>query len=248
MERQKLSTIAHGRHPIAAPLSDASVRDLIEQLQLPPGASVIDVGCGPAEWLIRILERYDVTGVGVDLSPAVLQRAREEAERRGVADRITFREENAERLRDVYEVHDLVLCIGSTHALGGLVKAMETLHCLVKPGGQLVVGDGFWERTPDATAVNLFGGDPDHYFNFGITIDHCSSSGLTPLHAHASTQTEWDEYEWSWIGSIRRYVREHPDDPDAEELWEAAYDHGQEYLHGYRGTLGFVTCLLTKYE
>ena len=58
------------------PLSGTVLNEAIGELELTPGARVLDLGCGKAEALRRIVERYDVHGVGVDLSPyAIAQRA-----------------------------------------------------------------------------------------------------------------------------------------------------------------------------
>jgi hypothetical protein len=91
------------------------------------------------------------------------------------------------------------------------------------------------------------GASPEEYSDLAGTVDRMSGTDLVPLYAHVSTQSEWDRYEWSWTGSLERYAQEHPHDLDAEEMRQTAAEHRREYLHGYRGILGFVTCVLGKY-
>ena len=40
------------------PLAEEDVEEMIEALELEPGAHVLDLGCGKAEILLRIVERY----------------------------------------------------------------------------------------------------------------------------------------------------------------------------------------------
>jgi SAM-dependent methyltransferase len=54
---------------------------------LAPGSRVLDAGCRDATHLIRLLRRYDVTGVGVDPVEVHIERARAAIEDAVVADR-----------------------------------------------------------------------------------------------------------------------------------------------------------------
>src|SRR5678815_3183374 len=65
------------------PLSEEDVDEMIEALELEPNAHVLDLGCGKAEILLRIVERFpDVRATGLDNSPAILAEARRQAESR----------------------------------------------------------------------------------------------------------------------------------------------------------------------
>ncbi|MFC5034729.1 MULTISPECIES: hypothetical protein [Streptomyces] len=61
-----------------------------------------------------------------------------------------------------------------------------------------------------------------------------------------STLQVWDDYEWSWTGSLSQWALDHPEHPDNGEALKAAAEHRHTWLHGYRGTLGFVTLLLRR--
>lgn len=50
------------------PLGVERASRLIEQLNLESHDRVLDIGCGEGEFLTRIAERYDITGIGVDLN------------------------------------------------------------------------------------------------------------------------------------------------------------------------------------
>ena len=147
MKREKLSALAHASHPVAAPISDAGVDEVLARVVAHAPRSVLDVGCGSAQWLIRLLQRLpDARGVGVDVSAVALATAAEQADVARVRDRLTLHEMSAEQLP--HDEHDAVLCIGSTHALGGLAGTFAALHRWAFSRAVAVVGDGFWERPP----------------------------------------------------------------------------------------------------
>ena len=55
--------------------------------------------------------------------------------------------------------------------------------------------------------------------------------GYEPVHGHVSTLEEWDEYEWSWTGSLTDWALDRGRDPgDREEALAAAAEHRDAWL------------------
>lgn len=77
MDRVKFSTIAHHDHLFANPIGEARIDRVLRLLDLRAGSQILDVGCGNAELLIRLIEQYDVVGIGVDPNGAALTEARQ---------------------------------------------------------------------------------------------------------------------------------------------------------------------------
>ena len=67
------------------------------------------------------------------------------------------------------------------------------------------------------------------------------------MYAHVNDATEWDDYEWSWIGSLTEWALNNPGPPDAAEALTVARKHRDQWLRGYRNVLGFVTLVLTPH-
>ncbi|GII60346.1 SAM-dependent methyltransferase [Sphaerisporangium krabiense] len=241
MERDLLSAIAHRDHPIAAPVSEANLDRLLRRAALPEAARVLDVGCGEGEWSLRALELVSsAVADGVDISPHALASAGRAAAARGLSDRISLHSSPAERF-SAPEPYDLVLCMGSTHAFGGLKPTMDAIARFVRPGGLALVGEGFWERPPTPELAEVIG----DYRDLAGTVETAESEGWLTVYAHVSTLEEWDEYEWSWTGSLSRWAAEHPG-PDGDQALAAAREHRELWLNGYRATLGFASLLLLR--
>ncbi|WP_209307491.1 class I SAM-dependent methyltransferase [Geodermatophilus sp. DF01-2] len=147
MDRVLASAVAHRRHPVAAPVSDDSLFRLISRLVPPGGNRVLDLGCGSGAWLLRLVEEHPgLRGVGLDTSAPALAAARSEAGRRGLTDRVEFVGGDAAAYAG--RPFDVVLCVGATHAFGGLAGTLHAVRRHLRPGGRVPLGDGFWETGP----------------------------------------------------------------------------------------------------
>ncbi|GAA3505580.1 hypothetical protein GCM10019016_126930 [Streptomyces prasinosporus] len=133
-----------------------------------------------------------------------------------------------------------MLCVGATHAFGGLLPTLAAARQHLAPGGRVLVGDGFWDRAPSPEAVELFGELTD----LPTTLDRVVADGWTPVQGHVSTRQELDAYEWAWTGSLASWALDHPTDPDSAQALEAATTHRGQWLRVYRDVLGFVCFVL----
>ncbi|MDK1476475.1 class I SAM-dependent methyltransferase [Streptomyces sp. 549] len=243
MDRRRLSALAHTGRPIAAPLDDATVNALLARA-LPTGSGrLLDLGCGEAAWLSRALAGHpDLLADGVDSDTGTIGRARAAAERDGLTGRLAL---HAVPAADFTAPHryDLVLSIGASHAFGGLLPTLDAARAHLAPGGQVLVGEGFWERPPGENTLRG-GFTADEFASLADTVDAVSASGWTPVHGHVSTPAEWDAYEWHWVGTLAAWALDHPGDPDSAAAARFARTHRDTWLHGYRGELGFTTLLL----
>jgi cyclopropane fatty-acyl-phospholipid synthase-like methyltransferase len=239
MNRDRLSAIAHLGHPVAAPLADSSVDALMDVVAAYHPHTVVDVGCGSAQWLVRLLERVpEARGVGIDLSGEALAAGQTLAEERQMSDRIELRRQDAAAADG--DRYDAMLCVGSTHALGGFEPTLRTLHSWGGAGSVAVVGDGFWQRAPDAATLTALDASPDEFPSYAGLVRTVEAQGWAPVRVHVSSLQEWDDYEWSWVSTLRRWARDAPGDPDAADGCAFADQHQRMWLDGYRETLGFA--------
>jgi SAM-dependent methyltransferase len=225
------------------PLSEAHAELLLRRLELPESGSILDLGCGWGELLLRAVAATGHSaslGVGVDTYGPDLERGRRGARERGLVDQVTFTEASAV---DWNEPADRVLCIGATHAWGGTRAALEALVQTVKPGGRLLFGDGFWEQPPGDTAVRIFG---EEVVALKDLVGLVHSAGWQVLHISQADQLEWDDFESTWRLGRHRWLAEHPDTPEAAQLRHELQDSLLEYLAVYRDVLGFCYLVLAR--
>lgn len=113
--------------------------DFLERrMRLKPGATLLDVGCGLGLTVVELCTR-GYLGVGLDLSLAMLSRASEEAQSRGM--RINFLHSD---MRDMnFEgTFDALMCLGTTFGYFDDEtnrKVLERFLRALKPGGVLVL-------------------------------------------------------------------------------------------------------------
>jgi SAM-dependent methyltransferase len=248
VEQFKFSGIAHRDHLFWSPLSGPKVDTVIGLIPFRPGARVLDIGCGPAEVLIRLAERQHISGVGVDRSPYAIAEARARAERRVPTAGLEFYQVDIATYDAGTQAWDLVLCIGSSGAYGGFDGAMQALPALVRAGGHILIGELFWRHMPDPAYLAAFGGASvdeiatTHAENVTAGI----AAGLTPIFAAVANEDEWDYYEGLYARAIELYTAAHPDDPDSPAMRERIGEWRDAYLRHGRDTLGFALYLFQR--
>ena len=118
---------------------------LIAGLALPPGANLVEVGCGTGRNLIAIARRYPGTQLyGLDASEAMLETARAAVRRTGLAHRITLAQGLAEQLSPTsfgLESFDNILFSYSLSMIPDWRAALAASFAGLAPHGRLHVVD-----------------------------------------------------------------------------------------------------------
>jgi SAM-dependent methyltransferase len=226
-----------------APLSDGKAYDLIGSLHLGAGSTVVDYGCGWAELLLRAVEHEpNARGLGVDSDDYAISRGRANVEARGLTSRVRL------DLADVttWETApaDVVISIGASHAWGGTKQTLEAMRARLRPGGTLLLGDGFWEQPPNARSVEIFG--EDEFGTLAELVDLAMTCGYRLLSLATASLDEWDSFESRWCASRERWLLAHPDHPRADEVRAIVDDHREGWLKGYRDHFGFAYLTLAR--
>jgi cyclopropane fatty-acyl-phospholipid synthase-like methyltransferase len=228
------------------PLSEERAERLVRFLADGRPGSVLDIGCGWGELLLRVLQATpEAVGEGVDLDAVAISRGKELAGARGLADRADLRVDDALGLSGGW---DAVICIGASQVWGppieqreplAYVAALEALRGLVVRGGRLVYGDGIWSRPPTAGAVAPLAGRDDEFRTLGEVAQLAADAGFAVLAAHEASLYEWDVFESGYAAAYARWLATHDaDDPEVAEVRELAERQRAAYFSGYRGILG----------
>jgi SAM-dependent methyltransferase len=245
-DRQRLTLIGHGIMPWWNPVSEAAVDRLGAELDLAPGRRVLDVGCGRGGMLIRLLEASGAAGAGVDANAAAIARARASATARLAPGQSEFHAEPFDPARFAAATFDAALCVGSTHAMGGLWRALTILGSLTSPAGRLLIGEGFWRQEPAAAYLEHIGGTPDEMTSLAGTAAVMRSAGFGVARIEETTDAEWDRYERGYLANVEAHAAAHPDDPEALAMRVHVRAWHDGYLRWGRDTMGFALFLLRR--
>ena len=236
MDMWKYYGILHRFHAFMNPLSEQKFERIISILDLSPG-KVVDIACGKAELLCRLAEAYDITGIGIDISPYEVQDALKKVASRDLTERIEIREGDGRTLEIDANSLSAAFCIGATWVFGGLSGTLAHLREWVKPGGLVVVGEPF-RHTESSGEPGL----NTHAENTAMG----EGQGLTYLYSLGNTQSDWDHYTQLTNLSARKYADEHPDDPDVPELLETLAEDHRKYFEHERASHGWCVYVFMK--
>jgi SAM-dependent methyltransferase len=231
-----------------APLSESRADRLVAFLTEDDPSTVLDVGCGWGELLLRVLEAAPAArGLGVDLDEGSLSNARRRAVDRGLAERATFEGRDA---REVTGSFGAVTCIGASQIWGPQVEearpldysaALIALRDLLPRAGRLVYGEGVWSAPPTPAATAPLAGRDDEYVTLGELVELAKKHGFAVMAAHEAGLDEWDAFESGFASGYARWLADHAaDHPEAEDVRELAARQHTAYFGGYRGILGLA--------
>lgn len=117
----------------------ADLDRLIPQ-RLPRYEVIVDVGCGSGYSLPKLAQRFRPAElVGVDIDPAMLQAARQEAERAGIRPRLIEASSASMPLADASA--DMLFCHQTFHHLVEQEAALREFMRVLKPGGILLFAE-----------------------------------------------------------------------------------------------------------
>jgi len=125
---------------LTSPLADRMIR--LANIQ--PGEHILDVGTGTGVVAFRAATKVGDGGrvVGIDLSEGMLSAANAKAERVGLAERIAFRQMDAEKLEFPDATFDVAVSLFALLHFPNPLTALKEIHRVLKPGGRLVVAVG----------------------------------------------------------------------------------------------------------
>jgi SAM-dependent methyltransferase len=222
IDRARVGAIGHGPMPFHNPISESAMDALLALLPVSVGDSVLDVGCGRGELLIRLVEATGVRGYGVDSSEQQIITARGSAMTRVPGAELRFETRDAMTLEAPPHSFQLAACIGSSHALGGLDPTLERLAELVRHGGYLLLGEGYWVRPPLSVELETLGATEDELSDLPGLLTAGDRHGLRPVYLATATDEDWRRYEWAYVLNLEVHASEHFREPGIELVHERA--------------------------
>lgn len=208
----RYTVIGHRGTALWHPHDPGAIDRLLDAAGLDADATALDIGCGRAEVALRIVERTGAAVRAVDSSPAAIAIARAEAVERDPGRRLTL--VCAPLDLEAEAPVDMIVCVGSTHVVGGFDAALARLGGHLRPGGRLLVGEGFWVSTPDPEWLDRrFGGEAGVFRDAPRTREAIEGAGWRVVAEDRVSTEGWRRYERRHNANMRAYAG-----PDAAAL------------------------------
>jgi SAM-dependent methyltransferase len=236
----KFFDITHRRHVVCNPTSEEKLGRLVELVQLPADARVVDIACGKGEFLLRLAEAYGVRGTGVDISPFFVAEADRRRRTRAPGAGIQFTEmDGAEFRPDAPHSFTVASCIGASWVFGGHEATLDALLDMVEPDGWVLTGEPYWLREPAEEYLRATGLSRQDFRSHAENAEAGERRGLDLVHTLVSSKDDWDRYEGlQWLATSD-HAHANPSDPDLPELLERVAKDKVSYLRWGRDTVGW---------
>jgi len=242
MDVWKFYDIRHRWHLLCNPMGREKFERLCALLKLERGSHVLDIACGKGEFLIRLAELYDTSGVGVDISPYCIRDCLEKHRKRVPDSDIRFIEmDGADYKPEANELFDLAMCIGASWVYGGYRGTIQALKKMTRPDGLIMVGEPFWLKEPSEEYLKAEGTRREDFGTHYDNVKIGEEEGLTCIYTLASNYGDWDHYETLQWWAVDDYRRANPDDPDNSELTNRS--EKEVYIRWGRETLSWAIYL-----
>ncbi|MGA9770413.1 MAG: class I SAM-dependent methyltransferase [Blastocatellia bacterium] len=113
--------------------------------------TVLDIGCGNGHHLMALANTIG-RGIGIDLSPAMIEMAQASLLNSPWQNKLTFFSDNGEKLDSLVEQSiDLIICIGALEHMLDKASVLASAYRILKSRGRFfcltVHGEYFWYRT-----------------------------------------------------------------------------------------------------
>jgi hypothetical protein len=194
--------------------------------------------------LVRLAERYGVSGLGVDRSGQHIDQGRRRA-----ADARAEVKLVAADARDVElepESYQLAICIGAETMFDTPRGTLGHIASLTRSGGFVIFGASYWRERPSPELLTALGTGEHGGADYAGTIASGAAFGLDHVYARTASQDALDAYEWLYRYSVHEWLRENPGHPDRGKAIEANVAGLERFLNGGREALGFGVFVFQK--
>lgn len=241
MDRDLYSFVRHATLDLISPLPVSAYEALLRDVFLRGTGEVLDVGCGKGTLLLEFARR-GWNSHGVERSPLMAEAARQSAREQKLEGRVRITEADAAQTVGTMEDAsiDCALCIGSSHALGGLDRTFAEFARVVRPGGHVVIGELYWRCLPSQELLEALGMAATDLGDLDATLAMGRPFGLELLASQPATRQEFASYEAAQREAGSAWCAANSGHPDAAAI--AARGEAWRELHERytRASFGFV--------
>ena len=131
------------------PTPQVVVDAMLDLAKVGPRDFVVDLGSGDGRIVLTAAQRYSARGFGVDIDPELVQLSNDEAKKRGMGERVSFRQQ------DVMQAKIDEATVVTLYLLPGMMQQLQAKFTKeLKPGTRIVSHDfpfGDWKPDRELT-------------------------------------------------------------------------------------------------
>jgi cyclopropane fatty-acyl-phospholipid synthase-like methyltransferase len=120
-----------------------AIASVLDDLNLTKSTTVVDLGCGKGAAAVEVAENLNLKVIGIDLFEPFIESCKDLAERRGVSELCHFIHGDILKLAGKIGPCDVAIFAALGDVLGSLDRTVSVIRQYAKPGGYMVIGDGF---------------------------------------------------------------------------------------------------------
>jgi len=121
----------------------AAITSVIDDLKLTKSTTVVDLGCGKGAVAVAVAQGLSFKVFGIDLFEPFIESCKELAERQDVSGLCHFIHGDILKLPGKIEPCDVVIFAALGDVLGPLDRTVSVIRQYAKPGGYIVISDGY---------------------------------------------------------------------------------------------------------
>jgi len=217
------AAIVHRSLRFLGPVTEQAAVEFVESLKLSARSRTVDVATGDAWWASRVGARWGCA-IEETQSPSAWL-AGQHAWLGGI------------------HPYDCVLDLGAPFPDATVYDHLTAAREVLRPGGQLLLGTGYWRLPPAPSYLRRSGFAPGSMTGLGATFALAAECGLRIRHWSASPIDAWEAYETAFRDRMLDWADTHPAHPDSESARERAQHRWQAWSTEGRYVLGFALIL-----
>jgi SAM-dependent methyltransferase len=179
----------------------SAITEALRRLQIEPGSSVLDIGCGTG-WTTAFLAEAGYQPTGIDIAPAMLEVAREHARRWQID--AEFREADMDDF-SLDRTFDAALVFDALHHSNHPERVVANVAQHLRTGGWALFGEPSWLHhiSPRARRVHGETGCSEHGIPVSRLKSYCKQAGLSDFRRFFEATRPYErrigEFLWQWI-------------------------------------------------
>lgn len=222
------------------PYDEAMIDSLVRSIHVPEDARALDIGCGDGAVLLRLALEHDALVLGVDRSEAALVLARHAFAQEGLEDRAAWFAQDASGFQLAPDALDIGVWLGGPFVGDSHASTMQAFGTWIKPGGWMLLGQGYWITPPPAAYLEATGMPADTLDDEATMLAAVTDAGFEITSRMESSRAVWDHFEGTIHANHEAYAAAHPDDADVQAMLASKQTWHDAQQRWGRDVMGFA--------